>query len=259
MKRRMTDYAHFLENEIELLQKNIDVLPPGKLLCARDRNHMKWYVRNTNGMEYLPKKERSFAEQLALKRFYEEKLEEYLAELSATQYYLNHSRDLNKVQSKFYAKHSNFIDLLSKGLPDKSDDVKKWLAEDYRTNPYKLEKKTHKADGGVMMRSKSEALIATKFYHAGIPFRYEAELIVGGNVYYPDFTILKVKTGETVYHEHFGMMDDKNYVERVAEKIKNYEAAGIIMGKNLTATFECSDSHVRMEEVDVLIDRLKGY
>lgn len=84
-----------------------------------------------------------------------------------------------------------------------------WQKKSFSTNPYKPENKIYETDCHEFVRSKSEMNIANLLNQMGIPYRYEAELILPkGGVRYPDFTLLNVKTRETVYYEHFGLLDD---------------------------------------------------
>lgn len=259
MKRRMLDYMQYLESEITSLQSELAEYPSGRLLCARDKKHMKWYLRDSSGLRYIYKNDRPFAEKMAYKRFLEAKLDGFESEKRAVQAYLNQSRNINEIQSDFYSSNSNYLDLLANSVQSSSDYAKEWVSLAYHSCPYKIEQKTCPADGGLMVRSKSESLIASKLFHAGIPFRYECELILPNAVYYPDFTILKPKTNTVVYHEHFGIMDNADYVQHVAEKIINYEMAGIFLGQNLTATFETKQYKLRSDEVDLLINKWNWY
>ena len=50
------------------------------------------------------------------------------------------------------------------------------------------------------VRSKSEVMIADMYYELGIPYRYEAQLLLkNGKKKYPDFTLLKTKTRQIVF------------------------------------------------------------
>jgi len=63
-----------------------------------------------------------------------------------------------------------------------------------------------------------------------IPYRYEYPLVLAGNVkVYPDFTILKMPEREEVYLEHFGMMDDIDYVDSAMYKLSTYEKTRYIL------------------------------
>lgn len=62
---------------------------------------------------------------------------------------------------------------------------------------------------GHMVRSKSEVIIANILFERRIPFEYEAELVVEGQQFSPDFTI-KWK-GQTYYWEHLGLLEQEQY------------------------------------------------
>ena len=43
-----------------------------------------------------------------------------------------------------------------------------------------------------------------------------------------------------IIYEHFGLMDDENYVNKAISKIQLYASAGYILGDNLFITMETS-------------------
>ena len=57
---------------------------------------------------------------------------------------------------------------------------------------------------------------------------------------YTDFTILKMPERKEVYLEHFGMLDDEEYFEKMLIKLNTYEKNGIYLGINLFFTYETS-------------------
>jgi exodeoxyribonuclease V alpha subunit len=62
----------------------------------------------------------------------------------------------------------------------------------------------------IMVRSKSEVIIANMLAEREIPFQYEVPLYApDGTFYLPDFTI--IWAGEAWYWEHLGRMDDDRY------------------------------------------------
>ena len=92
---------------------------------------------------------------------------------------------------------------------------------------------------GERVRSKSEVMIADLLNKETIPYRYEYPLYLKGfDLVYPDFTVLNVKKRKEIYWEHFGMMDDSEYVEKAMKKITVYAQNGIFPGINLIVTFE---------------------
>ncbi len=53
--------------ELRTIQKQLQKLPPGKLICSRNRTTVKWYQGDGHSKTYIPKANRTLAEQLALK------------------------------------------------------------------------------------------------------------------------------------------------------------------------------------------------
>lgn len=107
---------------------------------------------------------------------------------------------------------------------------------------------------GECVRSKSGKIIADKLYSLGIPYRYECPPLLEDNIkIYPDFTILKMPAREEVYLEHFGMMDDVNYVDTTIYKLNTYEKNGIYIGVNLFITYETSTKPLNTRALDKIV------
>jgi len=125
-------------------------------------------------------------------------------------------------------------------MPDE-EYIKQWLSVEYEGNSFHNEHKKFETERGEFVRSKSEKIIADKLYTMGIPYRYEYPLRTSRmGVIYPDFTILLVSSRKECYLEHFGMMDNSDYCERALRRIQDLAHEGILLGKNLFATFESS-------------------
>ena len=96
---------------------------------------------------------------------------------------------------------------------------------------------------GEYVRSKSEKIIADKLYMLGIPYRYECPLVLEYEfTVYPDFTILKMPERKEVYFEHFGMLDNEDYFNKMLLKLNTYERNEIYLGVNLFVSYETSKS-----------------
>ena len=65
-----------------------------------------------------------------------------------------------------------------------------------------------------------------------------------------------VKSLEEVYLEHFGMMDDLNYVNTAIYKLNTYERNGIYLGVNLFLTYETSRKPLNVRALDEMIKAL---
>ena len=58
-----------IAEEITAIENELNTLPRGKLICTRDRIYTKWYVSDGHRKTYIPKSNRTFAEQLAKKKY----------------------------------------------------------------------------------------------------------------------------------------------------------------------------------------------
>ena len=122
-----------------------------------------------------------------------------------------------------------------------STELNQWMNADFEYNIKYPEQRIHKSASGLMVRSKSEALIATLLSHNRIPFRYECALCLGETTLHPDFTLRHPKTGAFYYWEHFGLMDFPSYRKNVFSKLQLYTAHNIIPSIQLITTYETSE------------------
>ncbi|MBQ7925955.1 MAG: hypothetical protein IJ335_06630 [Lachnospiraceae bacterium] len=140
-----------------------------------------------------------------------------------------------------------------------SDDeyVKRWQEVKYTGKAFADDMAEIVTERGERVRSKSEKIIADKLYFMGVPYRYEYPLLLEDNIkLYPDFTILKMPEREEVYLEHFGLMDDYDYVENVMYKLNTYQKNGIFLGVNLFVTYENGKAPLNTKALDGLLRKL---
>lgn len=96
----------------------------------------------------------------------------------------------------------------------------------------------HETASGIMVRSKSEVIIANALWHYKIPFHYEEKFSIpdsNGEFFYPDFTIW-LPDGSCIIWEHLGLLADLDYSIRTAYKLHSYQKAHFTIGKNLIIT-----------------------
>ncbi|MEI6602615.1 MAG: hypothetical protein WCL54_03930 [Clostridia bacterium] len=127
---------------------------------------------------------------------------------------------------------------------EKSDRIRNWEAEEFVSCSMLPESKKHTTFDGLRVRSKSEALIAGALESRHIPFRYEARMMLEGKEFYPDFTILRPTDGETIYWEHFGMMNDEDYACSTKRKNSIYIENGLLPWNNYIVTFDSTDGSI---------------
>ena len=246
-----------LEEQINELEQKLKEFPEGKLFITRNGNRYKWYQTDGHTQVYLSKKERGFAEQLAVKKYLSYQVDEMKQEKKAIEFYLRHHNNSNQAD-KMLNELSGYQELLLPYFKPISEELSDWVNEPYNSNTKYPEQLVHKASGGKLVRSKSEMLIDMALYMNRIPFRYECELQLGDSFIYPDFTVRHPKTGEVYYWEHFGMMDDMFYIENACAKIQTYASHGITPSIHLITTFETQKNPLSLDKINRIIEEYFG-
>ena len=157
-----------------------------------------------------------------------------------------------------YTKLNSYRRSLVKPIMMNDDEyAMRWINEQYHINQYRLNEKIYETKNHEWVRSKSEKDIANILNDMGIPYRYEAELVLkNGKIRYPDFTLLNIKKREQVYFEHFGLMDDSGYRRENFQKINEYYENGIILGKSLFFSFEAQGSPFNEKNIRKMLRKI---
>lgn len=145
----------------------------------------------------------------------------------------NNNNDVNSLLNEYTSLNLDMTKILL------SPHQQQWLAQPYERNPAYPEQLKFTTDNGVLMRTKSELIIANRLEHYGIPYLPEMPIWFNYDFRpkYPDFTILK-QNGETIIWEHMGLMDKEDYFIKNSRKILEYRANGYSQNTNLIITFE---------------------
>lgn len=249
-----------LEKVIEQAKERLRTAPKGFLRISRKGSKTEYYyksaeISNKNG-RYIKKKERELARRLA-QRDYDARIIEISEErIKAIHIFLKKYKETDL--GEIYGCTNQYRRALISAVKVSDEEyVKQWLAMEYVGKSFAEEYQEIITERGERVRSKSEKIIADKLYSLGIPYRYEYPLILERNIkIYPDFTILKMPAREEIYLEHFGMMDDQNYVETVMGKLNTYERNGIYIGVNLFITYETSRNPLSTRTLDGLLRSL---
>ncbi|MBE5956975.1 MAG: ATPase [Lachnospiraceae bacterium] len=241
-----------LEHKLKTIQKELSALPEGKLICARNGKCIKWYHSDGKIRTLIKKKDRAYAERLAVKKYLTTLSEELICEIRAIDFYLRHHHSSNE-SLLLLTEKPGYPELLSPYFHTFSEEQAAWVMADYDRNTKYPQHLRHKASSGRMVRSKSEALIDYILTTNKIPFRYECCLELNGTTLYPDFTILHPRTNKIIYWEHFGMMDDDFYSKNVGSKLQLYISNGIIPSIDLIITFETSSQPLDIRTVERIV------
>lgn len=117
------------------------------------------------------------------------------------------------------------------------------------------EGKIHRTKTGIMVRSKSEVIIANELENAGFDWHYENDnkyVVINGNKYLPDFVIFH--NGKTYYWEHLGLRNDEEYEKKWQKKQKDYLSDKSII---LKYTEDQSNGGINCEKILSIIQEIK--
>ena len=259
LHNQMTKRKEYLEELSLQLKKELENFPEGNLRVSNNQGIPRYYhVLNSNDTRgiYIPKENVELPQQLAKKDYIQKLYKKVNIELADIRKYLNrHSADeLEKVYANMNTYRKELITPIV--IPDEMF-AQAWEKESYNTNPYYPEQRVYPTKKDELVRSKSEVMLADMYYEMGVPYRYEAELVLkDGKKKYPDFTLLKTNTREIIYHEHLGLLDDEEYRAANFAKLEEYRKNGIYLGKNLIMTYEAEGCYLNIREVKKLVQKI---
>ncbi len=241
----MSTRVRQLNKAIKRAGNEQSTFPPGRLRISRNGNRIRYYnVLDKDDKEgaYLTKKNKNLIPLLAQKSYNKHFIKTAEQELSLLENALAKLSNSN-ADTVYQRLSPTRQSLVTPYIKTEEMIVQEWNAMPYRSSTYMEEDKRYDTRRGEKVRSKSEAILADMFYELGIPYRYEQELRLNdGQVKYPDFTLLKVKTQEVIYLEHLGLLDNEEYRKNNLKKLDDYRDSGIYLGKNLLITYETIDS-----------------
>ena len=247
-----------LRKDIRFMEEQLQTLPEGKLICTRNHNYFKWYQKRGQHLAYIPKSNRQLAEQLAERRYWTNLQEQARQELHAVEMYLcNHPNEQN-VKRFIQEENQEYVNLLKMRFEPKEKDLQEWANCAYKKNEKYKENLIYETNFGIMVRSKSEMLIAEALQKNKIPFHYEEEIQLNGICIYPDFTLRHPKTGDFYCWEHLGMMDVEKYQKNTAGKLELYFSNGYIPEQNLILTSETKVRPMSFSRAERIIEYYFG-
>ena len=258
---QLIERKHELINAITIAESVIEKAPQGRLRVAKTSSGAHFFHvtsnENTCG-KYISLSDDKLISTLANKNYAELFLKKAYIELNDIDAFLK-KESMGKAEEVYDEINQLRKPYVSPILMSDDEYLTRWQMESYRINLYKPEDKIYETERHEFVRSKSEMDIANLLNQMGIPYRYEAELILpNGSVRYPDFTLLKIETREIVYYEHFGLLDDSGYRRENLQKIGEYTHYGIIPGKNLIFSFEAQGSPLNLRNIRKMVGEFMG-
>ncbi len=251
LKKRISE----LKDIHKQCRRQLERLPEGRLRIAGKKGRPQYYQSVSERDMYLHVKDRTVAEQLAQRRYCEKIIRQVEKELRQMESLAAVYQEdlLAEAWKEMNPLRRELIHPLD--IPDE-EYARIWSEVKFVGKEIDETERTFFTERGEQVRSKSEKIIADMLSLRGVPYRYEYPLkLRGWGTFYPDFHALNVRTREEYILEHFGMMDDPEYVKRFLKKMRIYEKNDIYPGRNLLCTFESSADPLDPMEVDGLIRR----
>ncbi len=109
---------------------------------------------------------------------------------------------------------------------------------------------------GLIVRSKSEVIIANMLHQRGIEFEYERTLEENGKRCIPDFTF-EDASGDPIILEHLGMLNVPSYAEAWKRKLEFYKSIGYEEGENIFTTRDDDNGSIDSIAIKKVIDEIE--
>lgn len=229
-----------LENFISLEKERLRNAPPGGLRITSNKSKPQYYYITEKGDKngkYIPKSNLKFVKSLAQRDFEKKLLEMSEKQLALISSFIDEYTLLNPAAFfdglKPYKK-----ELVETVVLPSESFTKSWKAVKYNGRPFDSDAPELYSASGIRVRSKSEIIIADVLDKYKIPYRYEYPVKLNEYTAYPDFYCLNPNTGEELIWEHFGLMDNSEYVSQALNKMAEYAKKGFCPQRNLISTFE---------------------
>ena len=244
-----------LEGIVLRTKKQMEGAPEGSLRVSVSKNGISYYhytdAARKNG-KYISRKNKELIQKLAQKEYDRKVLRDTEKKLRYIKLLIN-MYESQETEDIFYREHPERKKWICPAEPVWEERVREWQAEVYQGKSFEEENPVIYTEKGERVRSKSEKILADYLYRHGIPYKYERPLYLEGfGIVYPDFTILARKTGEEIYWEHNGKMDDPVYARSAVKKIETYEKNNIFPGEKLILTYETDRTVLHTKTIERL-------
>lgn len=238
----------------ELYKQLIEVfesLPEGSVVM---RNGNAYHAFRQNGKQTQHRiTEPKMIDDLKLRQFLKRGLPLLKQRIDADAYFLNNWVLYDPVQifgsmAIAYDKVEGYNVFLQGDL-----DPDNWAETNYTRNTCMFTSE-HYTEHNVQVRSKAEAMIGTQLERRGWSYICEPKMSFGTETKCPDFAVMMPRTRKIVFLEHFGRMDDIDYVKDTMNKLVLYSLHGLRLGDNFFFTWEMKDKPLTIPQINATLD-----
>lgn len=268
LREEMENWLEHLNIALNQKQKQVNQnkeIPQGHLRIAQlsKKTQKPQYYHYTNPKDkkgrFIPRKETKLAVQLAQKDYDISIIKLLKKQIGATRQYLKNINSISACYTNLSPARQQLITPVT--LTDKQY-AEQWQSVSWQGRSFADDSPDHTTSKGERVRSKSEVLIADSLYRLKIPYRYEFPLEIkrypkekhSQNItFHPDFMCLNVHTRKEFFWEHFGLIDNFEYAQNTAGKLRLYAENNIFPGQNLIITMETQAEPLTTKIVEMMI------
>lgn len=245
---------------INYSKERLNDVPEGNLRIQRKKNRCQYYQITMKGDtigKYLRTSEYDTAKALAQKDYWEKVIQAAYKEKVSIDSFLSGYVPKGP-ENVFCSLNVYRQELVIPFVISDEEYAKAWEAQPYKGKGFPEGYPEYYSKRNERVRSKTEENIANTFLELGIPYKYECPIVLdAGFSVYPDFTFLLKKSGKVCYLEHFGRMDDEDYLKNeFFTKINSYPRNGLIPGVNFYMTFESKSNPLNSREISRYIKEI---
>lgn len=250
-------------------ERSLENAPPGKLRLSKVKNYPSFYyvwdAKYGSSGKYLSKKKPSLIKKLAQKEYnllFMKALDQADSKVDSLKLKYNlsdieYSSIIYSLQNVYLQLNPSKRGYVHPFVETDSQYTDRWLSQEYDSHTLYANNLSIVTNSGILVRSKSEKIIADKLTELGIPFLYEMPIqMKNGQIFHPDFVLLDITRRRNIYFEHFGMMDSPEYSTNAIKKLLEYENNGIHLGDNLITSFETSTVPLSSTYISQLLSSL---
>ena len=253
----LVEKRKFLVKTIKEMTSFLREAPEGRLRCTKKGDKAEYYLVTEKGDtkgKYIHKSDQGLAALLAQKSYDQKILKMVKTELARVDNLINIIRSHNLVGLYAHLPEMRKELVNPIYLPDE-EYVKQWKDRQYDRLEFKEDEAEFYTLADERVRSKVEILIANMMYQKKIPYHYEVPVkLVRLGIVFCDFEGLNVKKRRTMYHEHFGMMDDPEYAEKAVRKMSEYMKNGLFPGRDLIISYETRSFPMNTKDIQSMIN-----
>lgn len=283
-EKQMKNIKSMLEEDILLQEKlirrykqAIRNLPAGYLTMRRRAKGNAYFVNTmvltsrgkVRKQTYIKQHEGKKVWQLQMKRLMQEAIKRMQCNIERERKWLQQYQayDFVSLQNEMREAYQNIeTEQLRRGQYFYSADLLELagsvqeVLEGISEGNFRMEGRTQRTMSGILVRSKSEVILADTLTALDIPFLYEAEVRLTDEegkevVLHPDFTIL-CPDGSVIYWEHLGLLQDRDYAQSFVKKLHVFHRNGFTIGQNLIVTADDCSGHIDSLQILELAKRV---